>query len=40
MQDRSTLILLYDGTFEGLLSAVFASYSFSPPPQGVEVAAC
>lgn len=40
MPDRSTLILLYDGTFEGLLSAVFDSYSFSPPPQSVDVVTC
>lgn len=39
MSERSTLILLYDGTFEGLLSAVFDSYSFSPPPQSVDLAA-
>lgn len=38
MPDRSTLILLYDGTFEGLLTAVFDSYSFTPPPQSIDTA--
>lgn len=38
MSDRSTLILLYDGTFEGLLTAVFDSYSYTPPPQSIDTA--
>ncbi len=40
MSDGSTLILLHDGTLEGVLSAVFDSYSYSPPPQGLDVAGC
>lgn len=39
MPDGRDLILLYDGTFEGLLCAVFDSYSYSPPPQQVDEAA-
>lgn len=38
MSGRADLILLYDGSFEGLLSAVFASYSCSPPPQALDTA--
>lgn len=40
MSDRSTLILLHDGTLEGVLSAVFDSYSYSPPPQGLDTVSC
>lgn len=35
MLDGSNVILLYDGTFEGLMTAVFDSYSFHPAPEGV-----
>lgn len=38
MSGGSDLILLYDGSFEGLLTAVFDSYSFTPPPQSVDTA--
>ncbi len=40
MSERSALILLHDGTLEGVLSAVFDSYSYSPPPMGLETASC
>lgn len=36
MPDRPAVVLLYDDTFEGLLSAVFQSYSFHPAPETVE----
>ena len=39
MPDRSDLILLYDGTFEGLLTAVFDSYSYSPAPTAIDLSA-
>ena len=39
MLDGTDMILLYDGSFEGLLTAVFDSYSFSPPPTALETAA-
>ena len=35
MPDGSNVILLYDGTFEGLMTAVFDSYAFHPAPEGV-----
>ncbi len=38
MSGGSDLILLYDGSFEGLLAAVFDSYSYSPPPQNLDTA--
>ncbi len=38
MPGGSDLILLYDGSFEGLLAAVFDSYSYSPPPQSLDTA--
>ena len=38
MSGGSDLILLYDGSFEGLLAAVFDSYSYSPPPQSLDTA--
>ncbi len=34
------VILLTDDTFEGMLTAVFDSYSYSPPPTALESAAC
>jgi len=40
MSERSTLILLHDGTLEGVLCAVFDSYSYSPPPQGLDTLSC
>lgn len=36
MPDGTAVVLLYDDTFEGLLSAVFQSYSFHPAPEAVE----
>ena len=36
MPDGSAIVLLYDDTFEGLLSAVFQSYSYHPAPEAVE----
>lgn len=38
MSGGADLILLYDGSFEGLLTAVFDSYSYSPPPQSLDTA--
>ena len=38
MPDGSNVILLYDGTFEGLMTAVFDSYSCHPAPEGVAQA--
>lgn len=36
MPDRSDVVLLYDGSFDGFLSAVFASYLHRPAPLSVE----
>ncbi len=40
MSERPNLILLHDGTLEGVLCAVFDSYSYSPPPQGLDTVFC
>lgn len=36
MPDRSDVVLLYDGSFDGFLSAVFVSYLHRPAPLSVE----
>ena len=39
MSDRSAVAYLYDGTFEGLMTAVFEAYAHRPMPDAIREAA-
>ena len=39
MSDRSAVAYLYDGTFEGLMTAVFEAYAHRPMPDAIWEAA-
>ena len=36
MSDRSAVAYLYDGTFEGLMTAVFEAYAHRPMPDAIR----